>query len=401
MIAPRWPCAGLLAAGLVREGCEVHRILDLRGIFVASDPSRRRRCWSWPDSRFKSTVRVDSVFDPAFPELVGRLVEQLQIDVVIPMLEPAMYELWRHPDAAWASRVFPPTNSWQRERVLSKWSMSEAARSWGVDVPLQRRADGTDDADNTDGTDAVREAWAELGLPLVVKDVVGGGGTRVSVCETRDEVTAEVARLIDAEGVPLLQEYVDGLTYIAGGLFQDGRAVRLYTGVKLQQHPARVGPSTLLRSVDEPELTAATLKVFEGLRWTGMASADFVRRPEGGFAFLEVNPRPWGALGAALDAGIDFAGPYAAILRGERPASDLRSPAGREFRLPAARILGHVTRGTAREALAVLSDRSAWDDIAWGDRGEVVDATLHRLRNARQARRAIKPSAAGSSAGTA
>src|SRR5436309_3559890 len=61
---------------------------------------------------------------------------------------------------------------------------------------------------------------------------------------------------------------------------------------------------------------AAALRVFHELRWTGLASADFIRRGCGSYAFLEVNPRPWGSIAAARSAGVDLFTPFAELLVG-------------------------------------------------------------------------------------
>jgi predicted ATP-grasp superfamily ATP-dependent carboligase len=44
------------------------------------------------------------------------------------------------------------------------------------------------------------------------------------------------------------------------------------------------------------------------LDWHGVAHLDFVADREGNFKLIEINPRLWGALSLAVNAGIDF--PY-------------------------------------------------------------------------------------------
>ena len=95
------------------------------------------------------------------------------------------------------------------------------------------------------------------------------------------------------------QEYVDGATYIVGGLFERGRPLRVHVGRKVAQYPPLVGPASRLETVDEPALLAVGARRFAALELTGLASVDFIRRRNGTFAFLEVNPRPWGSISAA------------------------------------------------------------------------------------------------------
>jgi len=48
-----------------------------------------------------------------------------------------------------------------------------------------------------------------------------------------------------------------------------------------------------------------------------------MRRPDGRYVLLEVNPRLWGSLAGAASAGVDLFTPFAALLAGEAPAAEL------------------------------------------------------------------------------
>jgi predicted ATP-grasp superfamily ATP-dependent carboligase len=76
------------------------------------------------------------------------------------------------------------------------------------------------------------------------------------------------------------------------------------------------------------QVVASALRTFESLNISGLASVDFIRRPNGDFAFLEINPRPWGSIGAARDAGVDLFTPLADLLRGTRREPDLAYDVG-------------------------------------------------------------------------
>jgi hypothetical protein len=65
------------------------------------------------------------------------------------------------------------------------------------------------------------------------------------------------------------------------------------------------------------------LRVFEASGVTGIASADFVRDGRGAYHFLELNPRPWGSIAAARDAGVDLFSPLVALWSGHSITADL------------------------------------------------------------------------------
>jgi biotin carboxylase len=130
-----------------------------------------------------------------------------------------------------------------------------------------------------------------------------------------------------------VQEVVDGPTVLFGGVFHDGRPLRCYAAEKREQHPRRTGPAIRLRSLDDPALVELGTHVLGALRWTGFASADFIRRRDGRYVFLEVNPRLWGSAAAARSAGVDLFAPFAALLAGAVPAPDLAFAGGQDVRI--------------------------------------------------------------------
>jgi biotin carboxylase len=75
------------------------------------------------------------------------------------------------------------------------------------------------------------------------------------------------------------------------------------------------------------------MRIMRTLRWTGFASADFIRRSDGRYIFLEVNPRLWGSAAAARSAGVDLFTPFAAVLAGELPAPDLTFATDQDVRI--------------------------------------------------------------------
>jgi predicted ATP-grasp superfamily ATP-dependent carboligase len=206
----------------------------------------------------------------------------------------------------------------------------------GVPVPRQRRLAGQGAAPRGPGvTPPVLDALAgqlidELGLPLVIKGATGEGGARVRIAESRRELAGLLGRAALLGGSWAAQEHVPGPTCLVGGLFHRGRALRLYAAEKLEQHPPRTGPAIRLRSSSHAALLELGRRVLEELRWSGLASVDFILRRDGTPVLLEVNPRPWGSIAGAADAGVDLFTPLTALLAGEEPAADLRFTAGRE-----------------------------------------------------------------------
>jgi biotin carboxylase len=225
-------------------------------------------------------------------------------DIIYPVTEPLRALAWQLSHDLGA-RVFPHTTPLERRLFADKRAMADYLSARGVPTLDQR-----------DATD-----HRALGYPCVIKGLRGRGGCATHIATSAASADAAVARF--GASACFAQTYVDGATHIVGGLFDRGRPVRVWVARKVTQYPARIGPASRLETVDAPQLLAAALRTFELLNISGLASVDFIQCPGGAFAFLEINPRPWGSIGAARDAGVDLFAPFADLLRGGQPDADL------------------------------------------------------------------------------
>ena len=225
-------------------------------------------------------------------------------DIIYPVTEPLRALSWQLPDDL-GLRVFPHTTPLERRLFADKRAMADYLSARGV--PTLDQGDATN--------------HRTFGYPCVIKGLRGRGGCATHIATSAASADAAVARL--GASACFAQAYVDGPTHIVGGLFDRGRPLRVWVARKVTQYPARVGPASRLETVDAPPLLAAALRTFELLNISGLASVDFIKHPSGAFAFLEINPRPWGSIAAARDAGVDLFAPFADLLRGAQPEADL------------------------------------------------------------------------------
>ena len=71
--------------------------------------------------------------------------------------------------------------------------------------------------------------------------------------------------------------------------------------------PPEGGVSVVSESVDlDPNLQDMTRRILDHVGWHGVAMVEFKVTPEGRAYLMEVNPRFWGSLQLAIDAGVDF-----------------------------------------------------------------------------------------------
>ena len=194
------------------------------------------------------------------------------------------------------------------------------------------------------------DAIRELGTPLVVKGSVGRGSKTTFIVRSLSEARRAVGHIRDLGADPFAQVYIGSMTHLAGGLFQNGRALRLYCGAKRVPVPTRTGPATEHISSDDQAFVSVGLRAFEASRVTGLASANFIRDARSVYHFIELNPRPWGSIAAARDASVDlFAANHCAVERTCHHRGSVVSPR---------RAIGGVSVGVPFHALLGIGFRA-------------------------------------------
>jgi hypothetical protein len=349
-----WAASLYLAHGLSRAGCDVRAITfgPIDRYFLGS---------------FLTQLRAPiPPGGAAYAEFVDRTVEEYQPTHVLPMTDNLLYWAWST-EAPWRRLVYPPTEPRQRELLLDKFELSTYVSGLGVSIPQSVRV--RSEAELKSGLEA-------LGLPSVVKGVTGFGGTQVRIVETESQAMS-AWRALTKDGSDLfLQRYIKGPTRLGGGLFHEGRAIRIYTTEKMEVYPPRTGPAVRVRSTRDADLLDQLLTVFRGLRWSGIASADFVRGPDGRHYFLEVNPRPWGSISGAANAGVDFFTPLAQALRGNVPEPDLTFRDGVNATMFPDHLHIRLHGGGIRALVRMALDPTGWHGIPWRKPG----IAMHLLR---------------------
>ncbi|MEO7713056.1 MAG: ATP-grasp domain-containing protein [Gemmatimonadaceae bacterium] len=343
------------ARGLRRAGCAVD-------VIAATGGSGRRV--GGGDS-WRLAPRVD---DPRLMDVLDAVIRRARYDIIYPITEPLQRLVWDEAPA-WQTAVYPLVEQRHRAARRDKRRMSELVAGHGVAIPQQLSATGDT---------GMRHAVHELGLPIVIKGISGRGGNATRICTSLDAALA-AARQLTADGrSPFAQAYVDGVTFLAGGLFDRGRTLRFYSGAKTVQFPSRVGPAAEITSVNDPELAAVASRVFAAAEVTGLASIDLVRDRTGRYHFLELNPRPWGSIEAAVGAGVDLFDALARLWRSERVSPRLEFREGVLSPIFPLYVLATQSWQSGRAAHALLPDCRRAFSLARDD-PMLAGHVLHRL----------------------
>lgn len=350
-----WDVTLYVAVGLRDAGCTVH-------ILTAAGAERVDAKYLGPRITREQMplVRDPNYFSAMESALLRFVGGHLGSVHVLPLTESILYHLWKA-NPAWMDRVFPSCSPELRDLLCDKAIMSDYVAGAGARIPRQIPVTAAADADR---------ALEELGLPVVVKGGTGCGGGRVRIAATKSQAIDTVAQF-SASGTCFLQQYISGPTFLVGGLFYDGRPIRIYAGEKVECTHA-TGPSLRLRSVDDAALLDASLRIFQALRWTGLASVDIMRGPDGEIYFIEFNPRPWGAIAASAKCGVDLFGPFAQLLSVHLPAPDLSFVADIHTALFPQVAATRLCNAGVRSLACLLREPRIWLDAPWQNPGLVA-----------------------------
>lgn len=160
--------------------------------------------------------------------------------------------------------------------------------------------------------DDVREIAGELSYPLLIKPRSSSGSRGILPVADSQDLLAAYLRVHAQYPLPILQERIPsggeslGVCVLLNAA-SEVRATFAYR--KIRQYPMQGGPSTLRESIRHDGIAAAAARFLQSVKWTGVAHLEFMVDPRDGIPkLLEVNPRFWGSLALAVEAGVDF--PY-------------------------------------------------------------------------------------------
>lgn len=207
-------------------------------------------------------------------------------DAAIPVGLDMVELLVEHSDSMLVPMMLPPLPSF---RIACDKRLTFAqAQSIGIPIPRT--------------LSAVR--WRELECPVVFKHPRTGA----LIAHSPEQAATQAQRLGSKLDNYMVQEHIpgqNGFGYF--GLFERGREIAYFMHERLMQFPKEGGPSVLARSIRNPHLRELGRKLLESINWHGVAMVEFKRSDrDGQFYLMEINPKLWGSLDLAIQAGCNF-----------------------------------------------------------------------------------------------
>ena len=289
-----------LIEALIRNGVTVK-------LLCIGDDLRPALLRSWVD-----VERVGSVKSEATAKRLRDLADDPDVDWIFPQGEAAI--IGCREILGQNEKLFPQLSDETYQIVFSKPSSKAFAAAHGVLTPASICPQNLD---------AAIQFAEKIGYPAVVKADGENNGARVVICHDRTALIAAYEKL--EEFHPFIEQFVEGDTWIVGGFFVDGEAVRLQCCKAIRTNPPRTGHAIEVEHKYPEPLVAAALEFYRGLRWTGFANCDFIGSSDGKFYFLESNPRAWGSVIAAEASGRDIFDAAADYFRRQAPSPRIDS----------------------------------------------------------------------------
>ncbi len=259
-------------------------------------------------SRFaiSETRLPDPLTTPAdYAGAVVELIDRSSARVLLPMTDASMIAVLE--SRSLPAQVEVPSGDLERFRAgCDKESVLAVARKLGIAVPGQ-------------WTLALPSSplppEAAGAFPVVLKPARSVGeasGKRLKVgvdyAANPDALQAALARMDPGAFPILVQRRITGPGIGVFVLRWNGRSVATFAHRRIREFPPSGGVSVTCESIElSPALRAKAESLLAELDWSGVAMVEFKLDSATGEPYLmEVNPRFWGSLQLAIDAGVDF-----------------------------------------------------------------------------------------------
>jgi predicted ATP-grasp superfamily ATP-dependent carboligase len=151
-----------------------------------------------------------------------------------------------------------------------------------------------------------------LSYPVVIKPQMSSGAIGISYPNNPEAFMYQYLSTHRRFPYPLIQELIprEGPGYGASFLMDEKGGVRAsFVHKRLREYPVTGGASTLRESVRHDDIRDMAKTLLDALGWYGVAMVEFkIDNRDGIPKLMEVNPRFWGSLALAIEAGVNF--PY-------------------------------------------------------------------------------------------
>lgn len=350
---------------------------------TASRPSLATAAWS--RSAAHRIATPDPLTEPdRFVDALERVLAAGGFDVLMPGCDASLLDI-----SAARERLEPhvriglPSDA-RVQRALDKSELAAAAARHGLESPPTTVCRSQEEA-----VDAARR----IGFPVVVKPVSSVIDAPPARRRSHSLVAADEAALrqiLSDFGDSLVQQHSDGALISFAGVLAGDQLLAEAVSRYHRTWPPDAGSACYSETIDAPEtLRSSVVALLADLGWEGLFELELIQARAGGWHAIDLNPRPYGSMAVAIDAGANLPGVWCRHLTGAAP-SPQRATAGVFYRWTDADLrhgLRRLRSGDASAAQALQIRRGTVHPYGrLNDPGPTV-ARVIEMAGAAQARR--------------
>lgn len=285
--------------GRSRASVAIIRSLGMKGLKIISGES-----YPINPSFFSRFVKTRVIYpDPRknpemFLDFIIQYIRKNKVDMIIPVRDDATLILSKNRDEINRySRIIVGEYS-TLMKARDKLQTIRIAKAEKIPHPYTQIIET---ADQIDGN---------LIFPIILKPRKSSGSRGISLVNTEEEFFEKFEKISKIYGPPLVQEFIPyGGAIGVSMLFHKGQPRAIFTHKRIREYPRSGGPSTLRESIRHQDAEKNAIKILEAMNWHGVAMVEFrIDSRDGIPKLMEINPRFWGSLSLAINAGVDF--PY-------------------------------------------------------------------------------------------
>ena len=281
----------------------------------------------------------------AFIETINQIVERYKVEVIYPVTEITLYTLLENAKEV-RGAVLPFPNIETVRRMSDKGALVKLCEKMGFRAPQSDFYENKQDFINSK---------KNYRFPVVLKPTLSRIkakpeamsdeqwiNTTVTYAHSEQDLLSLINSKTYLRDHPfLLQEYIDGYGSGVFLLYDTGDYVAHFAHRRIREKPPTGGVSVLCESVaPDPEQLAVARALLDEVGWHGVAMVEFKVDGHGIPYVIEVNPRFWGSLQLAVDAGIDFPAMLHQVSTNRKPTKPLSYKVGKRLRW----LLGDLDR---------------------------------------------------------
>jgi len=297
-----------------RKTLSATRALGRQGVHVTVGETTRLATAAFSKYCRRTVVYPSPRLQPRrFVAHLHHLLAQHSFEMLLPMEDLTLDLITRYRDQFARWTYLPVVTNTQLRAAQRKDNILKLATTLGIPIPQTWYVDALSQIDDLKN---------QLPYPVVIKPRVGGGAVGIAYPRNADELVRQYREVHQRFPFPLIQAKVPtaGTGYGASFLMDENSTVKAaFVHKRLREYPVSGGASTLRESVRHDTLRDMGEALLKALNWFGVAMVEFKMDPRDGTPrLMEINPRFWGSLALAIEAGVNFPYLLLKMARGEK-----------------------------------------------------------------------------------